>query len=93
MVSKGLSHPFHILWVPFDILYVVIDVRALSMRGYRHERAEEQIAMKITSKKIVFRLKHSCLVHCYDLWSVGPFDLILLTFSRFFFAYSKCVLT
>jgi hypothetical protein len=62
-------------------------------RGYRREHAIEQMAMKITSKKIVFRLKHSCLVNCYDLWSVGIFRRVLLASSRTLLTYSKCVLT
>jgi hypothetical protein len=67
------------------------------MRGYRREHAIEQnvamrkklqkiifqIAMRSKLHKIVFRLKHSCLVNFYYLWSVRPFYMVLLTYSRF----------
>ena len=50
-------------------------MRKLRSRGYRREHAKEQIVMKIKSKKIVYRLKHSCLANCYDLWSVRVFHI------------------
>jgi hypothetical protein len=53
-------------------------MRALRTRGYRRDNTMEQIAMRNRSKKFVFRLKKSCLVKCYGLWSVGLFLMILL---------------
>ena len=68
-------------------------MRKLRSRGYRREHAIEQIVMRNKSKKIVFRLKHSCLVHCYDLWSVGLFRMDLLAYSRSLLTYSRFILT
>ena len=55
-------------------------IRKLRTCGYRREHAIEQIAMRNKAKKIVFRLKHSCRVKCYDLWSVWRFRMVLLTY-------------
>ena len=51
-------------------------------RGYRRKIVKERIAIRNKAKKIVFRLKHSCLVNCYDLWSVGLFRMVIWTYSR-----------
>ena len=68
-------------------------MRALRTRGYRRDNTMEQIAMRNRSKKFVFRLKKSCLVKCYGLWSVGLFLMILLKFSRSILTCTRCRLT
>ncbi len=45
--------------------------------------------MKKKLQKIDFRVKHSCLVHCYDLWSVVIFVVNLLAYFRLLLAYSR----
>ena len=40
-------------------------------------------------QKIVYRLKHSFLVNCYDLWSVVIFDVNLLAYCRLHLTYSR----
>ncbi len=77
----------------FDILLVSFDIKALSSRGCRRENVKKQVAMKIKLQKIIFRLKHSCLVNCYDLWSVGIFHMDLLAYSRSLLTYSRYILT
>ena len=69
------------------------DIKKLRSRGYRREHATEQIVMRNKSNKIVSRLKHSCLVNCYDLWSVLRFHTALLTYSRSLLTYSRFILT
>jgi hypothetical protein len=50
--------------------------------GYRSENAKEQKAMIRKLHRVIFRLRHSCLVTTFELWfAVGLFHMDRLTYS------------
>ena len=44
------------------------DIRALRTRGYRLGNSNRQKTMIRKLQRFIYRLKHSCLVNCYELW-------------------------